>query len=95
MGGDALRLRALTHSTGPAGRRRSNSAFSLPVALQNEIANEVSLLFERIEKFGSIDVVVSQKHFVGRDEKRPLDCLILIAKQSFSVDWRRRRLRAP
>jgi hypothetical protein len=48
----------LTRRKGP-----NHSAFGR----ENKVADEVGFFFELFQKFGSIDVVVSQKHIVGRE----------------------------
>ena len=35
--------------------------------LQNEVADEIGLLLEFVEKFAAIDVVERQMHIVGRE----------------------------
>jgi hypothetical protein len=54
--------RLLTRRKGP-----NDSTFSRAGSLENKVADEIGFFFELFQKFGSIDVVVSQKHIVGRE----------------------------
>jgi transposase len=73
--GFALHQMAGNVSSTPAGscprlltrRKGPNSTFSRAGSLENKVADEIGFFFELFQKFGSIDVVVSQKHIVGRE----------------------------